>query len=131
MLEVAVHHCAALHSPLRTALSVRLHGAGAGSLHLTCVFHRSRLLRGQAAELRSLACWLTCDVVWVQAYETALAQMRDNREAIDKLVEVLLEEETIDGNRFREIISKYATIPQENVDAVLKNREPEPGLVAA
>jgi len=49
-----------------------------------------------------------------EAYEVALKQMRDNREAIDKIVELLLEKETISGKEFRGILSQYTTIPEEN-----------------
>ena len=41
----------------------------------------------------------------VDAYEVALSQIRDNREAIDKIVEVLMEKETISGNDFRSMLS--------------------------
>jgi len=45
----------------------------------------------------------------------ALAQIRDNREAIDTIVEELLETETMDGARLREILATYTTIPEENI----------------
>jgi cell division protease FtsH len=48
---------------------------------------------------------------------------RENREAIDKIVELLQERETIDGDEFREILSKYTKIPEENLKAA-KAREP-------
>lgn len=38
-----------------------------------------------------------------QAYEVALKQISDNREAIDRIVEVLMEKETITGNEFRSV----------------------------
>ena len=44
----------------------------------------------------------------------ALAHIRDNRVAIDALVEELLETETIDGARLREVLGQYTTIPEEN-----------------
>merc|ERR1712070_469705 len=50
-----------------------------------------------------------------EAYVVALSQIKDNREAIDVIVEELLETETMDGERFREILSQYASIPEENV----------------
>ena len=69
-----------------------------------------------------------------EAYDVALKQMRDNREAIDKIVEVLLEKETISGKEFREILSEYTTIPEENRVAAqaqehldeVKQRDAEP-----
>ncbi|KAJ4804097.1 ATP-dependent zinc metalloprotease FtsH [Rhynchospora pubera] len=48
------------------------------------------------------------------AYEVALAQIRSNREAIDKIVEVLLEKETLTGDEFRAILSEFVEIPVEN-----------------
>ncbi|KAK9815331.1 hypothetical protein WJX72_001887 [[Myrmecia] bisecta] len=48
------------------------------------------------------------------AYEQALQHIRDNREAMDKIVEVLLEKETMTGDEFREILSRYTTIPEVN-----------------
>merc|ERR1719454_1497792 len=49
-----------------------------------------------------------------EAYEVALKHIGDNREAIDAIVDELLETETMDGDRFREILSQYAEIPAEN-----------------
>lgn len=66
-----------------------------------------------------------------KAYETALAQISDNREAIDAAVEVLLEKETMTGDEFRSILSKYTAIPQENLDAIARQKAPEEGLLAA
>nr|QKY65075.1 chloroplast ATP-dependent zinc metalloprotease FTSH2 [Passiflora biflora] len=48
------------------------------------------------------------------AYEIALDQIRNNREAIDKIVEVLLEKETMSGDEFRAILSEFVEIPAEN-----------------
>ncbi|KAJ4981538.1 hypothetical protein NE237_032375 [Protea cynaroides] len=48
------------------------------------------------------------------AYEIALDLIRNNREAIDKIVEVLLEKETISGEEFRAILSEFVEIPSEN-----------------
>mmetsp|Transcript_2194 Transcript_2194/g.7849 ORF Transcript_2194/g.7849 Transcript_2194/m.7849 type:complete len:700 (+) Transcript_2194:173-2272(+) len=49
------------------------------------------------------------------AYEIAKRQISENREAIDKVVEELIEVETMTGDRFREILSEYVTIPEENL----------------
>ncbi|KAK9093073.1 hypothetical protein Syun_027984 [Stephania yunnanensis] len=48
------------------------------------------------------------------AYEIALSHIRNNREAIDKIVEVLLEKETMSGDEFRAILSEFVEIPAEN-----------------
>ncbi len=49
-----------------------------------------------------------------EAYEIALSHIRNNREAIDKIVEVLLEKETMTGDEFRAILSEFVEIPAEN-----------------
>ncbi|KAB8509368.1 hypothetical protein FH972_025408 [Carpinus fangiana] len=49
-----------------------------------------------------------------KAYEIALSHIRNNREAIDKIVEVLLEKETMSGDEFRAILSEFVEIPVEN-----------------
>ena len=49
-----------------------------------------------------------------QAYEIALQQVRENRVAMDKIVEVLLEKETLSGDEFRAILSEFTEIPVEN-----------------
>uniref|UniRef100_A0A0D9WT32 AAA+ ATPase domain-containing protein n=1 Tax=Leersia perrieri TaxID=77586 RepID=A0A0D9WT32_9ORYZ len=49
-----------------------------------------------------------------EAYEIALSQIRSNREAMDKIVEVLLEKETLSGEEFRAILSEFTEIPVEN-----------------
>jgi len=50
-----------------------------------------------------------------EAYEVALGHIKNNREAIDRIVEELCEVETMSGERFREILSEYTTIPEENI----------------
>merc|ERR1711990_59077 len=50
-----------------------------------------------------------------EAYVVALRQIKDNREVIDVIVEELLEAETMTGERFREILSQYVSIPEENI----------------
>ncbi|KAH0862004.1 hypothetical protein HID58_079215 [Brassica napus] len=49
-----------------------------------------------------------------RAYEIALGHIRNNREAMDKIVEVLLEKETMSGDEFRAILSEFTEIPPEN-----------------
>ena len=46
---------------------------------------------------------------------------RENREAIDKIVELLQEKETIDGAEFRAILSEFTTIPESVRE---QNKEP-------
>ena len=48
------------------------------------------------------------------AYEIALSHIRNTREAMDKIVEVLIEKETMSGDEFRAILSEFTEIPVEN-----------------
>lgn len=48
-----------------------------------------------------------------QCYHEALHIMRDNREVIDRLVDLLIEKETIDGEEFRQIVAEYANVPEK------------------
>lgn len=45
------------------------------------------------------------------------------REAIDRIVEDLLEKETLTGDEFRTLLSQYTTIPEENLKAVQEQEE--------
>jgi len=55
-----------------------------------------------------------------EAYAVALEQIRSNRAAIDACVEELNDTETMTGERFREILGRYCTIPAENLAAARK-----------
>jgi len=44
-------------------------------------------------------------------YRNAVQMMQDNREVIDRLVDLLIEKETIDGDEFRQIVSEYTAVP--------------------
>ncbi|MEO1297030.1 MAG: cell division protein FtsH, partial [Cyanobacteria bacterium J06636_16] len=48
-----------------------------------------------------------------KCYEDTLDIIRDNRMAIDRLVDLLIEKETIDGEEFRQIVSEYTTVPEK------------------
>lgn len=52
-----------------------------------------------------------------RAYEIAKNHIRNNREAIDKLVDVLLEKETLTGDEFRAILSEFTNIPSANINS--------------
>ncbi|XP_009794094.1 ATP-dependent zinc metalloprotease FTSH 6, chloroplastic [Nicotiana sylvestris] len=52
-----------------------------------------------------------------RAYEVAKNHIRNNREAIDKLVDVLLEKETLTGDEFRAILSEFTNIPSANINS--------------
>ncbi len=46
-------------------------------------------------------------------YNEAKGIMQDNRAVIDRLVDLLIEKETIDGDEFRQIVSEYAVVPEK------------------
>lgn len=46
----------------------------------------------------------------LHCYEIARKLIRENRELVDKLVEMLLEQETIDGDQFRKIVQEYTDV---------------------
>nr|YP_009297632.1 cell division protein [Hildenbrandia rivularis]AOM67176.1 cell division protein [Hildenbrandia rivularis] len=48
-----------------------------------------------------------------RCYKTALQIIKDNRILIDRLVDILVEEETIDGLHFRNIVAEYTCIPNK------------------
>lgn len=50
------------------------------------------------------------------AYELAKNHVRNNREGMDKLVEVLLEKEILTGDEFRAILSEYTDISVAKLD---------------
>ncbi|XP_028759792.1 ATP-dependent zinc metalloprotease FTSH 6, chloroplastic-like [Neltuma alba] len=50
------------------------------------------------------------------AYEIAKNHIRNNREAIDKLVDVLMEKETLTGDEFRAILSEFTSLPSVHID---------------
>ena len=46
-------------------------------------------------------------------HKKTLAIIRENRVVIDRLVDLLIEKETIDGEEFRQIINEYSAIPNK------------------
>ena len=52
-----------------------------------------------------------------EGYAQALAHIKNNRQAMDVIVEELMETETMTGERFREILAKFTTIPAEQTAA--------------
>ncbi len=48
-----------------------------------------------------------------QGHQIARQIVRDHREVVDRLVELLIEKETIDGEEFRQIVAEYAEVPEK------------------
>lgn len=46
-------------------------------------------------------------------YDEAKQLVRENRSLVDRLVELLIDKETIDGDEFRRIVSEYAEVPDK------------------
>jgi cell division protease FtsH len=46
-------------------------------------------------------------------YETTLKIIYENRAAIDRVVDILVEKETVDGEEFRQIVSEYTAVPEK------------------
>jgi cell division protease FtsH len=52
-------------------------------------------------------------VIVEHCHEDARRIMRENRVVIDRLVDLLIEKETIDGEEFRQIVAEYADVPEK------------------
>ncbi|MBD2744759.1 ATP-dependent zinc metalloprotease FtsH2 [Coleofasciculus sp. FACHB-1120] len=48
-----------------------------------------------------------------KCYKDACKIMLENREVIDRLVDLLIEKETIDGEEFRQIVAEYTDVPEK------------------
>ncbi|BAZ30937.1 ATP-dependent metalloprotease FtsH [Cylindrospermum sp. NIES-4074] len=49
-----------------------------------------------------------------ECYDLAKKLIRDNRTVTDRLVDLLIEKETIDGAEFRQIVAEYTDVPEKN-----------------
>ena len=54
-------------------------------------------------------------------YKETFKILDNNREAMDKLVEILIEKETLDADEFLKILAEYTTIPEKNRTPQLLN----------
>ncbi|MEM6450123.1 MAG: ATP-dependent zinc metalloprotease FtsH2 [Cyanobacteria bacterium P01_D01_bin.105] len=48
-----------------------------------------------------------------KCYEETCNIIRENRDVIDRVVDLLIEKESIDGDEFRQIVSEYTTVPDK------------------
>ena len=48
-----------------------------------------------------------------RCYEETVAVVAANREAMDRLVELLIEKETMDGNEFSAIVAEFTSVPDK------------------
>ena len=51
----------------------------------------------------------------VSCYQEACNIIRQNRSLVDKLVEILVEQETIEGEQFRTIVAEYTQLPEKQL----------------
>ncbi|NMG21678.1 ATP-dependent zinc metalloprotease FtsH2 [Brasilonema bromeliae] len=49
-----------------------------------------------------------------ECYQTAKRFIQENRIVIDRLVDLLIEKETIDGEEFRQIVAEYTSVPEKS-----------------
>ncbi len=48
-------------------------------------------------------------------YEQARKIIRENRDVVDRLVDLLVEQETIEGEQFRQIVAEYTQVPEKEL----------------
>ena len=46
-------------------------------------------------------------------YDESRRIIRENRTVVDRLVDLLIEKETIDGDEFRQIVAEYTVVPEK------------------
>jgi cell division protease FtsH len=46
-------------------------------------------------------------------YQTTLKIIYENRAAIDRVVDILIEKETMDGDEFRQVVAEYTVVPEK------------------
>ena len=56
-----------------------------------------------------------------ECYKETYDIVSKNREAMDKIVDLLIEKETLDGEEFVSILSEYTTIPKKERTPQLLN----------
>ena len=56
-----------------------------------------------------------------ECYEETYSIINKNREAMDKIVDLLIEKETLNGDEFVKILSSYTSIPEKERTPQLLN----------
>ena len=54
-----------------------------------------------------------------RCYEEARRLVRENRPLVDKLVDILLSQETIEGEQFRKIVAEYTKLPEKQLTVTI------------
>lgn len=65
-----------------------------------------------------------------QCHDEAYDIIKKNRKAMDRLVQILMEKETIDGKEFRQILSEYTNLPDKSDYTSYFKQEKNEDLVA-
>ena len=52
-------------------------------------------------------------VIVEKCYDDAKRMVEENRAAVDRVVDILIEKETLDGDEFRQIVAEYTTVPEK------------------
>ncbi|MGF1534955.1 MAG: cell division protein FtsH, partial [Elainellaceae cyanobacterium] len=64
-----------------------------------------------------------------QCYDRARTIVRENRPLLDHLADMLIEQETLDGDAFRKIVAQYTELPEGQrdiqIDAIVKDNVPQ------
>jgi len=75
---------------------------------------RDWMTRSEYSE--AIACRVDAQVREIvdECYQNAKGMIRSNRSVIDRLVDLLIEKETIDGGEFRQIVAEYTNVPEKS-----------------
>jgi cell division protease FtsH len=74
---------------------------------------RDLMVRSEYSEKISARIDAQVRVIVEKCYDEAKRIVRENRAAIDRLVDLLIEKETIDGEEFRQIVAEYVEVPEK------------------
>merc|ERR1712174_88530 len=112
-------------------IMARIVGALGGRAAEECVFGEAEVTSGAAGDLQQVSGmakqmvtmfgfsdigpWALTDGQQGDMIMRMMARNSKNRVAMDKIVEVLVEKETMSGDEFRELLAQYTTIPEANL----------------
>ncbi|MGB7273021.1 MAG: AAA family ATPase, partial [Geitlerinemataceae cyanobacterium] len=74
---------------------------------------RDLMVRSEYSEKISARIDAQVRVIVEKCYDDTKRIIQDNRAAIDRLVDLLIEKETIEGEEFRQIVAEYVEVPEK------------------
>jgi cell division protease FtsH len=74
---------------------------------------RDLMVRSEYSEKISARIDAQVRVIVERCYDDAKSIIRENRVAIDRLVDLLIDKETIEGEEFRQIVAEYVEVPEK------------------